>query len=159
MCGLDPRTLKPADASAAIRSFPRRYRMLLVRLDDEEGAAILTRRPGPSQWSALDHAVHAADGLEAAGEALERIQLHDDPAVTLAVKPPREAPVDEVVARLDAGCSRLAATMDRTKGKDWHRRGHLPDGTAVTAIDVARYAVHLGSHHRRELEGVLSRVR
>ena len=159
VCGLDPRTLRPADASAAVRSFPRRYRSLLVRLDDEEGAAILTRRPGPAQWSALEHAVHVADVLEAAGEAMERIELHDDPAVTLDVKPPRKAMVDEVVARITAGCERLATAMDRIKGKDWHRRGRLPDGTPVTAMDVARHAVHLGSHHRRELEAVLSRVR
>ena len=159
VCGLDPRSVKPVDAAAAIRSFPRRYRLLLVRLDDEEGAGIITRRPGPGQWSALEHAVRVADVLEAARVALERIQLHDDPSVNIDVKPPRTTPVDEVLARLQAGSERLASTIDGIKGKDWQRRGRLPDGATVTAIDVVRHAVHLGAHHRRELEAVLSRVR
>ena len=35
----------------------------------------------------------------------------------------------------------------------------LADGTAVTALDVARAGVHAGAHHLRAAERVLERVR
>lgn len=158
-CGLDPRTVKPPDASAAVRSYPRRYRRLLVRLDDEEGAGIVTRRPGPGQWSALEHAAHAGDVIVAVAEAIERLQVHDEPTVAVEVGPPRPAPVDEVLDRLASGAERMASLLDGIKGKDWHRRGRLPDGEQVTALDLARHAVHVGAHHRREIERVMAKVR
>ncbi len=159
VCGLDPSTVKPPDAIAAIRSYPRRYRRLLVRLDDEEGAGIVTRRPGPDQWSALEHAVHVADVLEVVGEAVERVQIHDDPSVDVEPGPPRGAPVDDVLRRLDAASERLAAVADGIEGKDWQRSGRLRDGERATALTLVRHAVHIGAHHRRQVERVLSTVR
>jgi uncharacterized damage-inducible protein DinB len=159
VCGLDLRTVRPPDALAAIRSYPRRYRRLLVRLDDEQGADIVTRRPGPGEWSALEHAVHVADVIEAVGEALERVQVHDDPSVDIEVRSPRSAPVDDVVRRLTAASDRLMSTAANVTGKDWQRGGRLPSGERVTALSLLRHAVHVGAHHRREVERVLSTVR
>ncbi len=158
-CGIDPSTIKPPDAIAAVRSYPRRYRRLLVRLDDEEGAGIVTRRPGPDQWSALEHAVHVADALEAVARALEQVRVHDDPSIDVAVRPPRFEPVDGVLGRLRAASERLASVADVVAGKDWQRSGRLPDGEAVTALALLRHAVHLGAHHRRAMERVMSTVR
>ncbi len=158
-CGLDPTTVRPPDAIAAIRSYPRRYRRLLVRLDDEEGAGIVTRRPAPDQWSALEHAVHVADVIEAAGEALERVQVHDDPSIDVEPGPPRPAPVDDVLHRLTTASERLASTADSIAGKDWQRSGRLRDGERVTALSLIRHAVHVGAHHRRAIERVMSTVR
>lgn len=159
MCGLDPRTVKPPDASAALRSYPRRYRRLLVRLDDDEGAAVVTRRPGPGRWSALEHAVHVADVLDAVGRAAQRVSVHKDPPVDLRVPTPRPAPVDEVLRRIRTGCEELAALVDQVKGKEWLRSGRLPGGERVSALDLVRYAVHVGAHHRRVMESVLATVR
>ena len=159
MCGLDPSTVKPPDAIAAIRSYPRRYRRLLVRLDDEEGAAIVTRRPAPDQWSAIEHAVHVSDVLDAVGDAVERVQVHDDPSIDVETGPPRRAPVDEVLLRLDMASDRLASAAERIAGKDWQRSGRLRDGERVTALALVRHAVHVGAHHRREVERVMSTVR
>ena len=159
VCGLDPSTVKPPDAIAAIRSYPRRYRRLLVRLDDEEGAAIVTRRPAPDQWSAIEHAVHVTDVLDAVGDAVERVQVHDDPSIDVETGPPRRAPVDEVLRRLDMASDRLASVTERIAGKDWQRSGRLRDGERVTALALVRHAVHVGAHHRREVERVMSTVR
>lgn len=159
VCGLDPTTVRPPDAIVAVRSYPRRYRRLLVRLDDEEGAGIITRRPGPDQWSALEHAVHVADVLEAVGRALERVRVHDDPSVDVEVGPPGQEPVDGVLARLEAASEHLASVADAMAGKDWQRSGRLGGGEAVTALSLLRHAVHVGAHHRREVERVMSTIR
>ncbi len=159
VCGLDLATVKPPDGLAAIRSYPRRYRRLLVRLDDEEGARIVTRRPAPDEWSALEHAVHVADVIEAVGEALERVQVHDDPSIDVDVGQPRPAPVDDVLQRLAAASERLASLADNITGKDWQRSGRLRDGERVTALSLVRHAVHVGAHHRRAIERVMSKVR
>ena len=151
--------MKPPDASAAVRSYPRRYRRLLVRLDDEEGAGIVTRRPAAGEWSALEHAVHVADVMEAVGQAVERVQVLDDPSINVDVGPPRQAPVDDVLRRLGAASERLASTANDIAGKDWQRSGRLPDGERVTALSLVRHAVHVGAHHRRAMERVMSKVR
>ncbi len=159
VCGIDPTTVRPPDAVAAIRSYPRRYRRLLVRLDDEEGAGIVTRRPAPDQWSALEHAVHVADVMEAVDAAVERVQLHDDPSIAVDVGPPRPELVDDVLRRLGAASERLAERAVDIAGKDWQRGGRLPDGERVTALSLVRHAVHVGAHHRRAMEQVMSTVR
>ncbi len=159
VCGIDPTSVRPPDAIVAIRSYPRRYRGLLVRLDDEEGAGIVTRRPGPGQWSALEHAVHVADVLEAVARALERVRLHDDPTVDVEVGPPGQEPVDAVLDRLEAASEQLASVADAMAGKDWQRSGRLPTGEPVTALALLGHAVHVGAHHRREVERVMATVR
>ncbi|MDP9072230.1 MAG: DinB family protein, partial [Actinomycetota bacterium] len=88
-CGIDPRTVSPSDAVVALRSYRRRYRALLVRPDDEEGAEVVRRRPAPDRWSAVEHAAHVADVFETTAEALHTIRVHDDPVVTVEPGAPR----------------------------------------------------------------------
>ena len=159
VCGLDPTTVRPPDAVVAIRSYPRRYRRLLVRLDDEEGAGVVTRRPGPGQWSALEHAVYVADVLEAVGRALERVRVHDGPSIDIEVRAPGPEPVDAVLSRLEAASEHLASVADAMAGKDWQRSGRVPAGEPVTALALLGHAVHVGAHHRREIERVMATVR
>ena len=159
VCGIDPRSINPADAGAAVRSFPRRYRILLVRPDDEEGAGVVTRRPTPEGWSALEHAAHVADVARAVANALGAVRIHDDPPVDIRVGPPGQAPVDDVVDRLASDFQRLASVMDGFEGSEWQRTGRLPSGQQVTAIDLVRHAVHVGAHHRREIDRVMAKVR
>src|SRR3954453_1952587 len=66
-CGFDGDTVSPADAIAALRSYPRRYRALLIPPGDEDGDGIVREgkdpalRPGaaggggaaPTGWPAM----------------------------------------------------------------------------------------------------------
>jgi hypothetical protein len=158
-CGIDPRTVNPPDAVVALRSYPRRYRALLVRPDDEEGADIVTRRPAPDRWSALEHAAHVTDVLGLVHDAVGTIRLHDVPEVAIEPGPPRAGPVDDVVGALAATSERLAGLIGELSDDDWKRAGRLPTGEAVTILDLVRHAVHVGAHHRREIERVLREVR
>jgi hypothetical protein len=146
----------PADAAVAVRSYPRRYRAVLVRPDDEDGAEVV-RRPGPDGWSALDHAAHAASSLDAAAEALRLVSIEEQPLVALAPeRPERAGGVDEVLGRLAAAAERAAAVIERVQGKDWERRGRLHEDESVTALDLAKHAVHEGVHHLRAAERAVS---
>ena len=158
-CGLDPRTVNPPDAVAALRSYPRRYRALLVRPDDEEGAEIVRRRPEGGGWSALEHAAHTAEVLDLVAEAFRAVRVQDQPDVEIEPGAPRPGTVDEVVESLAAGAERLAAMVGELSGDDWERTGRLGGRDTVTPLDLLRHAVHVGAHHRREVERVLRQVR
>jgi len=153
-CGFIDDTVSPADAAVALRSYPRRYRAVLVRMDDEEGARVVTT-PAADGWSALDHAAHAATSIAAGAEALRVVSISDDPLVAYA--PERRdadgaATVDAVLDRLAAACTQAAEQVEHVGGQDWERRGRLNDEEAVSALDIARHLVHEGVHHLRGAE-------
>lgn len=159
-CGFDPPTVSPSDAAVAARSYPRRYRALLVR-PDEDDPDIVHRRPAPGEPSAVEHAALAAAGMGAAAAALRRVATAEDPDVELSTgdAAPGPATLDDVLARLATAAGDLAAAVEGVRGDDWRRTGRLGDGTTVTALDLARQGVHQGSHHLRAVERVLAEVR
>lgn len=158
-CGFHPDTVTPSDAAVALRSYPRRFRSVLVRLDDEDGADVV-RRPAPDGWSALDHAAHFAASLAAVTEAL-RIVAIDDAQPVVAYAPERRieaGPVDDVLTDVQAAAEAAAAQVERVRGADWDRQGRLDEGTTVTALDVARHGVHEGVHHLRAAEKAVAQA-
>ena len=58
-CGFDPATVAPSDAAVAARSFPRRYREVLERRDEEEVPA-----------AAFEHAARAMEAMAHAASSL-----------------------------------------------------------------------------------------
>ena len=166
-CGYLAAKVGPADAAAAARSFPRRFRGLLVRPDDVD-PEIVHRRAADGEPSALDHTEVAATGMAAAGRALVRIDAQPGTGVDLDPPPGPGQPVagaagsrrlDQVLERLQESADQLVNAFERFHGDAWAHPGTLADGTAVTALDVARAGVHAGAHHLRAAERVLERVR
>lgn len=165
-CGFDATKVSPSDAVAAARSYPRRWRGLLVRPDDPD-PEIVQRRPAPGEPSAVDHAAAAADGMTAAAESLERVRVHEGAGVDVADSGSGERvagaadghTLEDVLALVAAAAAALAAAAEEVRGDEWARTGALADGTAVHALDVARAGVHAGAHHLRAAERVLARVR
>jgi hypothetical protein len=156
-CGFHDDSVTPADAAVALRSYPRRYRAVLVRMDDDDGARVVTT-PAADGWSALDHAAHAAVSLAAGADALRAVSIEDDPLVAYAPerREPSPGPVDEVLDRLSAACTGGAEQVERVKGNDWDRRGRISDHDSVSALDIARHMVHEGVHHLRGAERAVS---
>ena len=155
-CGLDLATVSPSDAAVAVRSYPRRFRALLTTLDPDD-TELATRRPGPGEWSAAEHASHVGGALAAAAEALNRIAVGDDPDVDLTPGPPAHD-VGAALERLALASAAAAAAIDGVHGRDWERTGRLACGAPVTALDVARQAVHTGAHHLRQATRALERA-
>ncbi len=96
--------------------------------------------------------------MGAAAKAVEQVQLHDAPLLDVGVGPPRTAPVDEVLVRIRKECDGLAARVDVIEGREWQRQGRLPSGQQVSTMDLVRHAVHVGTHHRRVIDEVMTTV-
>jgi hypothetical protein len=161
-CGFVPEGISPGDASVAIRSFLRRFRELLVP-DREPDQAVVTYRPSPQAWSALEHVGHLADALHVAANRLLRVRAGEHPPLggELGVASPAvedPANLDVVLARLRDSCARLAGEIDKTAPEDWQRVG-LRNRQEVSTLELVREAVHEGAHHLREVEAVLSQAR
>lgn len=159
--------MSPRDAVVAVRSFPRRYRALLTGIgtDDGDPNAVIRRRPGPTTWSALEYTAHVADVLDAYGAAVRRIVVEDGPMLTWADPAARVADAGfnamdraEVLGWLDLVCAPLAEFLAGVRPDDWTRFGRL-DGVEISALLLARQAVHEGSHHLRDVQRVLTEVR
>lgn len=166
-CGFDPPTVSPSDAVAAARSYPRRFRGLLVRPDDDD-PDIVHRRPAPGEPAAIDHAAAAAAGMAASAGALGRVRGHEgaevDPGAgtapdQLVAGTADGRTLEGVLEDLDAAAGALAAAAGSVHGDEWARTGLLPGGGTVHALHIARAGVHAGSHHLRAAERVLARVR
>ena len=153
------REMSPSDAAVALRSFPRRYRALLVRPDaEDEPDSILTRKPAPDRLSALDHAAMTVALLETAAEDIERTLVQDRPNLGRQRPTPRPGGLYDTLERLDHAAERLADLADRARGEEWSRTATV-DGQPTRALTLLQRAVGDGVHRLREIESVLAEVR
>jgi DinB family protein len=165
-CHLDYDSIKPLDTIAAIRSFPRRYRAALTTFgQDEDADALVRRRPEPGAWSALEHAALAADMIDRYAPAVRRMLVEDGPTLPFFDPESRvdnerwnERSVRGVLSDMETACADMASTLDSVGAEDWTRTGRFDWGER-NVLDAAREAVHQGSHHLRDIESVLRRVR
>lgn len=165
-CGLDYHTISPRDIVLAARTFPYRYRQVLTRSGpDEDADEVLRRRPSPGVWSALEYAAHVADVIDLLAPSIRRVEVEDNPRL-YQFDPDERAEEEEynsdalvdVLGRLDTACADLSNTCEFIDPEAWSRTGQYGHG-AREAIDLARNAVHEGSHHLRDIERVLAQVR
>ena len=165
-CGFEAPRVSPSDAAAAAHSYPRRWRGLLVRPDDDD-PEIVHRRPAPGEASAVDHAAAAAAGMAAAAESLALVRVHDNAVLDLSYPADDERvagsadglTLEDVLGLVAGAAKALAASVEALHGDEWARTATVADGTTVHALDVARSGVHAGAHHLRVADRVLSRVR
>lgn len=162
--------LSPDDAAVAVRSFPRRFRALLIppsegdeRADPDE----LGRRPGPDGHSAVEHLL-AADGVLAtadqvlersrhAGEAAAPAVVSDLGAVWIADP---GSPVGALLDQLAGTAGRCADRIDAVPVDDWGRSLRIGDGDATRELlDVVRDAVDVTAAHLRAAERTIQAVR
>ncbi len=165
-CGFDYEALDPADAPAAIRAFAKRYRMPLTRfLRDEDGDALVRRRPAPEVWSALEYAAHVRDVFESYDRWIR--QILDDERPVLEGPAPNDLATERrygdddpatVADALAANAERLAFTVETVPADGWERVG-LRRGEERSVWLHARRAVHEGNHHLLDIGRGLRAVR
>ena len=152
--------MSPADAVVALRSFPRRYRALLLRPDAEDDPeSIVARKPSADSPSALEHAASVAALLEGAADDIERTLIQDRP--TLGRQRPHAGPVLGLAAtleRLDTAAEHLAEIAERARGEEWSRTATV-DGQPTRALTLLQRAVGEGAGRLRDIERVLAEVK
>lgn len=149
-----------------MRSFPRRYRALLVTPGSEDRPdAVFRRRPPTGSWSALEYTAHVADVIDHLGPAIRRAIVEDNPLITFFDNEARalekrynELERAEVLGWLDLACDELASVLDDVRPDDWTRPARLDAGQR-DVLGLARNGVHEGSHHLRDVQRVLNAVR
>ena len=149
------RALTPDDAVVAIRSFPRRFRGVLSRPDDDRfDPDEISRRVGPDGHAAADHLV-AADGILSLLEgAIEQARAEDDPVIhpafaDLATAAPADesgaddgAAIADLLDRFEGTASHAADRLDGVPTDDWGRTVRVAgDGGARRLLDIAQDAV------------------
>ena len=166
-CGLRYDPISPSDATAAVRSFPRRYREALFGFADdvdEDPDAVIRRKPDDTTWSALEYTAHLRDVLEWTVGAIQRMNREKEPAIQ-GFDPDQRAvearyndqDPSAVLEQLEQSADRLAVVLRDIDADDWGRLGHFSWGDR-DMLTTARNAVHEGSHHLRDVDHVLRAV-
>lgn len=162
-CGFVADKVTPQDAIVALRSFPARWRTALaVHLDDADPEGVLTVRPTPTAWSALEHAGHVRDVLHALDIRVQRTLREDEPVLPAThVTPPsgaNEQGMAVVLAALTVSTDQFSQTIELVPSSQWSRQARR-SGETITALDLIREAVHVGSHHLRLATTTLYEIR
>ena len=158
-CGFEYAQVPASELSGALQALGVGYRNALSRAGD--GRAVLSARPSPETWSALEYACHVRDVLLA---QRDRVLLalvepcptfastYPDQRVSLA-RYNSENPlvVVEEIAMAARLISRVYAAM--TPGQ-LARTGiyNYPEPMERDLIWVGQHTVHEGRHHLRDIE-------
>ncbi len=152
-CGFEGDELSPAEAVAALRRFPKRYRAPLTRLLPGEDGSVLRRRPAAATWSALEYAAHVRDVFAADVSRVRRTldeqrPTFDDPGPDELAEARRYNEQDPVTVadELEDNAEALASALEAVPDDGWERVG-IRDGEERSVLATARTAVHEGNHH------------
>jgi len=160
--GIDPHTINPPDAVAALRSFPRRWRSALGLVADDPNAGDLVRRRSGDSPSALEHAWTTAELLASTEEHIGRARRQDRPSLISAGDAGHRGDGDGALEQaLDAIAARapaLATTLEGVGPDDWRRQASL-DGEDVTILAMAQRTVADAAGHLRGAERALRDAR
>ena len=66
-------------------------------------------------------------------------------------------PIMQAVAELESACADLSMAIEYVPSDEWTRKGTYDWGERE-AIDIARNAVHEGSHHLRDIKRGLTQI-
>lgn len=165
------RFLRPDDAAAALRSFPRRFRAAFAAPDDvqpdDHDPDDIGRRMGPDGSSAADHLL-AADGIVVLlDRALEQLMGPGDASLHPAFADLGTAswdddhsPVSALLDQFEAHATEAVARVDAVGAEDWSATGRIADrDTTVDALTVTQDAVGEAAARLRAAQATIDAVR
>lgn len=164
------RLLRPDDAAAALRSFPRRFRAVFAPPDDvdpdDHDPDDVGRRMGPDGTSAADHLV-AADGIVVLlDRALEQLVGPGDVSLHPAFADLASAswgddrtPVPALLDQFETHATEAAARVDAVAGEDWSATGGVAGrDTSLDALTVTQDAVGEAAARLRAAQATIDAV-
>jgi hypothetical protein len=147
-CGLDTRSLDPADVPVLIR---RAASILADALADADAAR---RRPQPGLWSPLEYACHVRDVARRFDARLRLMLTVDDPRfenwdqdATAVQDAYAEQDPARVAGELTEAADRLAQGFEAVPPEALERGGYRSDRVRFTVSTLGRYVVHEFVHH------------
>lgn len=158
--------ISPGDASIALQSFPRRYRALVLPMDDPVVEAE-AQQVGPAGVSAADLVSDTVRTWLIQREALRQTQVHDFPLFHPAIVDPEQrhwhspavGSVDSMLVQLEDLAIDLAEDLSAIRGDQWYRSGTIAGAGPVTALEILDAAVTVGSENLRMIERTLASIR
>ena len=157
MASLDLSRLSRQDAVVALRSYPRRFRTVLLPTDDPD-VEELAYQVGPDGHSALDHVVTTTNTFVLLGRAIDVALSAPDPVVHAAVidasqrdwASPSHLSIGDALDRLESEAGALADRVERGEPPTWNREVSVAGGQGkITAFGIVKEAVAAGSEHLR----------
>ena len=157
--------IAPGDAVVALRSFPRRYRALVLPVADPVVEA-RAQQVGPGGVSAVELVADTVRTWLIQREALRQTQVHDfplfHPAVLHADERHWHTPVVEsaesALEQLEDLAGEFAADVEAIRGDAWFRSGTIAGGATVTALQLLEAAVSVGADNLRQIERTLAAI-
>jgi MOSC domain-containing protein YiiM len=149
-CGFDAADYTRDDLLGTLRALAPMWRTTTEGVDP----SVLSARPAPGVWSAMEYVAHSRDVTGAMGVLLYLALSSDGPVIDAA---PDEVPTPEVAAtmpdaitQLDKNVARLNGRASKLAGEDWSRTITIGADTTTTAWIVG-HAVHDAIHHLRDV--------
>jgi len=147
-CGLDTRSVDPADVPVLLR---RSASVITGVLADGDAAR---RRPQPGLWSPLEYACHVRDVARRFDARLSLMLTVDDPRfenwdqdATAVQDGYADQDPARVAGELTEAAERLAQGFDEVPPEALERAGYRSDGARFTVSTLGRYVVHEFVHH------------
>jgi DinB superfamily len=152
-CGVDARTVRPADVEDRIHTNAGAWQRVLTRPE-------VARRPAAGVWSPLEYACHVRDVHRVFAERVRSMLAVDDPlfenwdqdeaAVHGAYGEQDPAVVADELMAAAADVSRLYGSVEDGA---WDRPGRRSNGSVFTIASIARYHLHDVEHHLVDVSG------
>jgi hypothetical protein len=166
MASSNQQPVVPSDGAVALRSFPRRYRSLVLPALDPVVEA-LAHQVGPEGVSAVELVADTVRTWLIQREAMRQTQIHDfplfHPAVLHADQRHWHNPVlesaDSALAQLEDLATEFADDINAIHGDAWFRSGTVAGGESVTALQLLEAAVNVGADNLRQIERTLAAIR
>jgi DinB family protein len=155
-CGLIASSVAEGDLGAAIVEEAQQWDELLTRLSE---APLLSARPEPGVWSALEYAGHVRDTLTLFADRIQlaieienpRFEYQDQEAAAIDRRYNAADPW-EVATAIGANAERFAQILDTVPSDAWVRGGTRQEDEFFDIGLLARFALHEVRHHRVDAE-------
>jgi hypothetical protein len=162
-CGFVYEELPEDEIAGRIRGFSERYRAAL----NDANAHLVSQRPDPQTWSALEYACHVRDVLLVQRDRAVLAEVETKPSFSRMYRDERvaicrygSAPLEEVLAQLEMAAELCASVFQDHAPEVWTRElvYNFPDPSDRDLTWLGRHTVHEGEHHLQDVHKVLGLV-
>lgn len=146
-CAFDASTIVPRHIGATLRDLASQWEAVLVH-------PLVTQRPSPTRWSALEYGCHVRDVFRLFAERLDLMLIEhvptfanwDQDATAIGERYDLQDPA--IVRReLVLAADELADRFDAVTASEWSLLGIRSDGAAFTIESFGKYLLHDPIHH------------